>query len=168
MSSRLPQRFLFAALMVGNAVLSPASAIGQTTVTVDVVDFDFVNPSTGLHFDPVITVGDTVRWNWVNGVHSTTAALGQADFWDSGTPTTPPFTFDHQFNIGGTFNYYCKVHGFDLGGGMVAGMSGFVRVNPVPEPTLLLLTAGVFGTLAFGRRRGSAPLATAPAPPVND
>jgi plastocyanin len=165
MRGQLRQLLSLAALLIGNTVLLPASAIGQT-VTVDVVDFDFVNPSTGLHFDPVIPVGGTVRWNWVNGFHSTTAAVGQADFWDSGPVVPPPFTFDHTFNVAGTFNYYCRAHGIDAGGGQVAGMSGFVQV--VPEPSLLLLTAGVFGALEFGRRRRSTTLATQPISPVTD
>ncbi len=88
-------------------------------------------PST--HIDPVINVGDTVEWVWNSGaiLHSTTAAAGQMESWDSGVHSTP-FTFDHTFTQTGTFNYYCIVHGADIGGGQVIGMSGHVVVLGPP------------------------------------
>ena len=148
---------LVAALAIGIALLNSGRAEAQTTVSIDVFNFDFGNAATGTHIDPVINVGDTVHWVWQSGIHSTTAAAGQADSWDSGVQS-PAFTFDHTFNTPGVFNYYCQIHGFDIGGGQVSGMSGHVTVNPVPEPSLLLLAAGVVGAAAFGRkRRGSPP-----------
>ena len=145
---------LVAALAIAVVVLGSSRAEAQTTVTIDVFNFDFGNFSTLTHIDPVINVGDTVTWNWSQGIHSTTAALHQADFWDSGIQV-PAFTFSHTFLVPGTFNYYCQVHGFDNGDGTVGGMSGHVTVNPVPEPSWILLTGGLVGTMAFRRRRRS-------------
>jgi plastocyanin len=64
-----------------------------------------------------ITVGTTVRWNWVSGFHSTTSTGN----WDSGQHG-PPHNFSREFDTAGTFNYLCTVHG--------AMMSGTVVVNP--------------------------------------
>lgn len=102
-----------------------ASAWAGTT-TVQVASSDFVP-------DPVIQVGDTVQWVWSTGgsLHSTTAAAGQSESWDSGLHTQP-FTFRHTFTQAGTFNYYCRQHGGDLGGGSVAGMAGRVVVQSPP------------------------------------
>ncbi len=106
-----------------------SAATFAATNTLQVFNDDFGSaPST--HIDPTINVGDTVRWVWASGgiPHSTTAAAGQAESWDSGVHTQP-FSFDHTFTQAGTFNYYCSVHGFDAGGGNVAGMSGHVVVQ---------------------------------------
>jgi plastocyanin len=94
------------------------------TANVTVQDFSFnPNPVT-------IHVGDTVHWVWVNGMHSTTSAAGSIETWNSGVQMTAGFTFDHTFTHAGTFNYYCTVHGQDLGNGRVGGMSGTITVLP--------------------------------------
>ena len=102
-----------------------ASAPAATN-TIQIFNFDFgALPST--HINPIITLGDTVTWVWTNGTHSTTAAPGQLDSWDSGVHSTP-FTFSHTFSQLGTFNYYCSVHGFSTGCRGVGAMSGIVTV----------------------------------------
>ena len=73
-----------------------------------------------------IRVGDTVRWDWVASLHSTTSGSCAGGCvkdgkWDSGEHT-PPFTFSRTFNDAGSFPYWCTVHG--------AMMTGTVVVNP--------------------------------------
>jgi plastocyanin len=149
-------------LAVGLALaLVPGTAAAQTTVVIDVFNNDFglfgTPPSP---FDPTIAVGDTVRWHFVQGMHTTTSAAGQAESWSSPSlmPNLggdPPVFFDHTFTQVGSFNYYCTHHGFDLGGGQVVGMTGTITVQPVPEPVHGLLAATLAGGLAYGvRRRG--------------
>src|SRR5581483_5239852 len=145
-------------LALAGLALGPATAAAQQTVTIDVFNFDFGNASTGLHIDPVINVGDTVRWNWVNGFHSSTSAAGQAESWDSTLisapfPGDPAVTFDHTFTHAGTFAYYCMLHGFDNGNGTASGMSGLVIVQPVPEPASVLAVAGLAAAIVWGYRR---------------
>jgi plastocyanin len=121
---------LFACIGIVATLLRPVQA--QVTVDVHIYDFDF---GTAGHVasDPTINVGDTVHWIWdTTTPHSTTSAAGQAESWNSGIFSTPGTTFDHTFTQVGTFNYYCLVHGLDLGNGNVSLMSGSITV--VPEP----------------------------------
>jgi plastocyanin/type II secretory pathway pseudopilin PulG len=133
-------------LVAAAAGLSAAPAAAQRTVDIDVVDFDFVDPNTGQHLDPTITVGDTVRWTFRAPFHTTTSATGQAESWDSGIRDVGQ-TFSHRFTNVGTFSYVCAVHSFN--------MQGQVIVQPVPEPHLILaLAAAAGGVAAAARRRG--------------
>jgi plastocyanin len=98
------------------------------TNTIQVFNLDFGSaPST--HIDPVIQPGDTVAWVWASdGIpHSTTAAPGQLENWDS-TLHTEPFSFSHTFQNVGTFGYYCTLHGLNAGCGNGSAMSGKVIV----------------------------------------
>jgi plastocyanin len=104
-----------------------ALATLAATNTINIVNFDFVSPQTSTHVDPTIILGDTVQWVWVSGFHSTTAAAGQLETWDSGQHF-PPFTNTHTFSELGTFNYRCTVHGSDTGCGHAGGMSGKITV----------------------------------------
>jgi prepilin-type N-terminal cleavage/methylation domain-containing protein len=156
-------------LALAGLALGPGAAAAQTTFNIDVYNFDFgdfsVTPPA--HVDPMIHVGDTVHWRWVNGLHSTTSVAGIAESWDSGIQSTVGFTFDHTFTHVGTFEYYCQVHGVDNGNGTAGGlMHGSVIVQPVPEPSSVLLVASVAGGLAYGcRRRARLPAGLASRPP---
>src|SRR6266498_3557539 len=87
----------------------------KAQVIVHVYDLDFsLNPKGEPVVDPVISVGDTVRWVWDEGFHSTTSAAGQSLLWDSGNHL-PEFHFDFTFTQPGSFKYFCDFHGFDLG-----------------------------------------------------
>ena len=116
-----------------------------------IFDDDFsLNPAGGMIEDPVIQVGDTVRWIWEDEDHGTTTVAGIAEQWDSGMPHDIGFTFDHTFTHTGTFWYYCVMHGFDNGDGTAEGMAGTVTV--VPGPGTGVIVAGLAG-LGLRRRR---------------
>src|SRR5882724_10428529 len=69
----------------------------EAQVIVHVYDFDFsLNPKAQPVLDPVINIGDTVRWVWDEGSHSTTSATGQSLSWNSGDHS-PEFHFDFTF-----------------------------------------------------------------------
>ena len=58
-----------------------------------------------------VTVGDTVRWEWSSGSHTTTSGVipGGAASWDH--PITSSNTFyEYPVTIAGTFNYVCTPH----------------------------------------------------------
>jgi plastocyanin len=114
------------------------SALGATN-TIEVFNFDFGVAATLTHVDPTIHPGDTVRWIWVSGLHSVTAAGGQLESWDSGVHL-PPFTNTHTFTELGTFNYFCSVHGSGDGCGHVASMSGKVIVTLPNTPAYRVTT----------------------------
>lgn len=88
-----------------------------------------VNVGPGNIFDPAsVTVlpGDTVRWNFLEALHSTTSdATTGPETWDSGVVFTSGGSFSRIFNTPGVYPYYCSVHSFP-GGTM---MNGVVRVD---------------------------------------
>ena len=72
--------------------------------TVHIYNFDFsLYPAGEPVAAPTILPGDTVRWVWDQGFHSTTAVLGQLEFWDSAVQSGG--TFDRVFAVPGVFNY---------------------------------------------------------------
>lgn len=131
------------------AMISPGAL--AETVNVNVFSFDFSAAPVGQPIvDPTINVGDTIRWVWVNGLHDTTSVAGVSSAWASDIMSAP-FNFEHTFTTPGTYQYYCSLHGFDLGNGTAGGMSGIITV--VPEPASLgLLILGASALLAQRRR----------------
>lgn len=88
----------------------------STTINVSVSSFQFSPASIS------VQVGDTVRWNWLNGSHTTTcdgSALTSrpagAAAWNSSINSVIN-TFAYKVTVAGTYNYKCIPHG---GGGMV-------------------------------------------------
>jgi glucose/arabinose dehydrogenase len=113
--------------------LLASERLAAATVGVNVTDFSFA-PRT-------VTVqrGDTVRWSWVKGSHSTTSGIpgSPSGQWDSGVQSAG-FRFQHTFDRAGSFPYFCTPHG-------ASGMAGSVIVrdsstgsspleNPVKPP----------------------------------
>jgi len=86
---------------------------------------------SGITFSPddiTVTVGDTVRWSNVQGIHNVRA---DDNSFTSGPPAPAPWTYNHVFTSAGNNPYYCEPHGTPGGG----GMSGVVIVqNPVSVP----------------------------------
>lgn len=126
--------------------LAASPSFAATTV-IKVFSFDFgANPP--VHSDPVIELGDTVSWVWAGGIHTTTSAAGMTESWNSGFKSSG--NFDHTFTHLGSFAYYCSLHGGDLGGGSVSGMSGKVIVANgfVPGTATVVRGKTVSGTVA--------------------
>jgi prepilin-type N-terminal cleavage/methylation domain-containing protein len=144
-STQLPRTGIYLVLALASLSLTPFTASAQTTVFVDVFDFDFGDFNTRTGFDPTITVGDTVTWRFQEGFHTTTSDTGQAEQWDSGI-LFPPETFSHQFTNTGDFTYVCTLH-------TTLGMSGVIHVQPIPEPSTGLLAAAIVGLVGSGGRR---------------
>jgi len=82
----------------------------------------------GSQFKPVtltVAAGTTVTWQNGDGIaHTVTSATGSADTYDMALASG---TVSHQFATAGTYNYYCKNHGFN--GTPPTGMHGTITVQ---------------------------------------
>jgi len=77
-------------------------------------------------------VGDTVRWTWVSGSHTTTSATvpNGAATWDSQINSSNN-QFDYKVTVAGTYGYVCTPH---AGSGMVgtfnaSSVTGIQNIN---------------------------------------
>ncbi len=122
---------LICATFVASALACIASPPALAAV-IDVYVFNFefsVNPEGQSIVDPVITVGDTIRWIHAGGNHTTTAVAGIPEQWNSPITSSVP-VFQHTFTQIGTWHYYCIPHGVDNGNQTASGMAGIVTVLP--------------------------------------
>ncbi|MHC1707397.1 MAG: CARDB domain-containing protein [Bacteroidales bacterium] len=99
-----------------------------TKHTILVSNFSFTPSSL-----PNVILGDTIRWQWVSGFHTTTSSSipFQATAWDvlitSGNPV-----YEYKPTKTGTYNYVCTPH-------IPVGMIGsFTVSNPVALPDLVI------------------------------
>jgi plastocyanin len=99
-------------LLLVLAAAAPASAMDWT---VDVTpDFAFAPK------DQTIQVGDTVKWTFTDGGHTTTARPDQPDSWNSGLKEEGQ-TFEKTFTTPGRYQYICKPHRDFMRGTIVVG-----------------------------------------------
>lgn len=86
-----------------------------------------------------INVGDTVRWNDVNGMHDTVSGSSgvPSGEWNSNTQfgrlMRAGESFSHTFNRSGTFPYYCTPH-WEIG---MVGTITVLGVNSAPNVSIL-------------------------------
>jgi plastocyanin len=113
-----------------------------------------------------VASGDTVTWTNQSGAPHTVTRCDAANCsgTDGGTGTDPSFDMsvasangtavNHTFTAAGTYNYYCKIHGFSV-------MHGTVTVQGQTAPTTTAPAATTTTT-----RATTAPPAAAPAAAV--
>lgn len=121
-------------LLAAAAVTFGSTAAMAEIIDVRIYNFDFSATPSGPPVDPVINVGDTVRWTWTGGFHDVTSVFDDSESFASITTSTIGFTFQHTFTEPGIHWYYCSIHGFDNGDGTSGGMSGTVTVMQAAEP----------------------------------
>ena len=100
----------------------------QTTHVVQASDFEFTPAEL------TIAKGDTVKWVWVNGMHTTTSdTTSGATVWDALLDQSHP-SYSYVFNQTGMFPYYCIYHvSFGMKGTITVGPATVVKsVNSVP------------------------------------
>ena len=110
--------FIFSAFLILSL-----NAVNHTIITV------------GNTFSPdtlTINVGDTVTWeNNDLGFHNANGSLSvfpnNPVGFTSGSATTGLWTFEHIFNLAGTYNYQCDPHAS-------MGMNGIIIVNSISVP----------------------------------
>jgi plastocyanin len=79
-----------------------------------------------------VAVGDTIRWQWVSGFHTTysiTSSIpANAATWS--TPINSSTTiFEYKVSVPGNYVYACNYHGTISSNGTPGGMSGSFQVN---------------------------------------
>lgn len=84
------------------------------------------------YFNPssvVVSVGDTIRWQWDNGIHTTTSGVIPvgADAWDESI-TSGSQNFEYPVTVSGSYSYVCTLH-------TAMGMTGTFTASGI-TPTL--------------------------------
>lgn len=79
-------------------------------------------------------VGDTIRWVWDGGSHTTTSSTipSGAQGWDSPISSAIP-SFEYKISVAGTYNYLCTPHASmgQVGSFTAAGAAPTLNVSPV-------------------------------------
>jgi plastocyanin len=113
--------------------------------TISVQDFVFV-PSQLTN----VRIGDTVRWIWVSGTHTTTSTSipNGAAAWDHPI-TSSSLSFDYIPSVPGTYDYHCSIH-------FAMGMTGsFTVTNPTgiqdvwKNPSVIVYPNPFFNRVTF-------------------
>lgn len=112
--------FIFFAFIL----LLSGTTFPQTTHIVQVSNFVFTPANL------TIAKGDTVKWVWVSGVHTTTSdSTTGVDVWNANIDQSHP-TFSFVFSSPGIHNYYCIYH-------VSIGMKGTITVA---QPTAVAVS----------------------------
>jgi plastocyanin len=85
------------------------------------------------HFDPVkfdAVVGDSVKFIWDNGEHTTTSAAipGAAEAWDEPINSSNK-TFIYVIKVAGDYTYFCKKHGDQVASFTASGTLAVQLIN---------------------------------------
>ncbi len=101
------------------AFLLFVSTAYSTTWTVQAAGFSFT-PST-----VAVTVGDTVKWQWVEGIHTTTSTTipAGAAAWNAPLDAVNT-TYKYVVTLPGMYNYICIPH-------QTFGMVGVINASPI-------------------------------------
>lgn len=97
--------------------------------TVEVENFQFSPASL------TVNVGDTIRWVWVSGAHTTTSSAipAGAATWNKAMNQSSQ-TFMYRVTTAGIYNYVCTPHAPGMAGSFtasgVSGVSGAVPAEP--------------------------------------
>ncbi len=128
---RSVSKFQLAVLVVCLSLVTMGSVQAAGGNTVDVINDEFIPPST------MITTGDTVTWTRVEGFHNVRSDDGSWGNDPSGSWTT----FTHTFTAPGTYEYYCEIHS-DPEGVPGEDMNGVVIVQAPTAVSVGNIAAG--------------------------
>jgi len=98
----------------------------STKWVVTVANFQFTPSSL-----PSVSPGDTIRWEWVSGTHTTTSTSvpGGASTWDAPIDAVNTF-FEYPTTAAGTYDYHCMHHPVMTGSFTVTGVLPTLNVTP--------------------------------------
>jgi len=124
-------------------ILSFYITANATKFVVSVSNYQF-NPASIAN----VIVGDTIRWEWINGSHTTTSTTipATAATWDHPINSTSTF-FEYKVVVAGTYNYKCTPHeSMGMTGSFVASVAGIgeasssANISIYPEPAITSVT----------------------------
>jgi len=104
-------RHSFTTLIVAALLLAMTAVATATKHIVNVANFSFTPAKT--HVAP----GDTVRWVWSSGLHTTTSDPTSSKSWNSPTLSGSGQFFDVAFALAdgpGPFPYHCAIHSLSM------------------------------------------------------
>ena len=98
----------------------------STKWVVSVADFQFTPSSI-----PNVSLGDTIRWEWVSGTHTTTSTTipAGAPTWDEPIDNVNTF-YEYIPVMEGTYNYFCMHHPSMVASFMVTNPAPTLNVTP--------------------------------------
>ena len=101
------------------------TGLHATTYTVNVSNFAF-SPSSL----PSVFVGDTIKWVWVSGSHTTTSVSvpAGAAAWDN-PMNSASTTFSYPITVAGTYTYKCSMHASMTGSFTATASSGIESLS---------------------------------------
>ncbi len=98
----------------------------STKWVVSVANFQFTPTSL-----PNVSVGDTIRWEWVSGTHTTTSTTIPAGAWTWDAPIDASnMVYEYKAILVGTYNYTCMHHPTMLASFTVTGFVPTLNVTP--------------------------------------
>lgn len=115
-------RFIFLNIFALALVVSAHA----TTTIIQVADFSFTPNNV------TVNVGDTVKWQWVSGSHTTTSngVPTGAFTWNSSINSAIP-TFTYPVTQAGLYLFHCVPHASTMTGSIMANIpSGVSNINP--------------------------------------
>lgn len=134
--------YLFALLAAVNC-----TSLFATTHTVQVRDFEFIPANVNAQ------VGDTVRWVWVNGSHTSTSAVIPTGALPWNSPINQTIqSFSYKVTRPGEYNYFCTPHAPSMAGTITVTSTGIGEnynfsdwvAYPQPFTDELTLSTGKF------------------------
>jgi hypothetical protein len=93
---------------------------------VNVTDFSFTPSNL-----PNVLVGDTIKWQWISGMHHTTTSTtipAGAPVWDAPLNGTTQ-TFFYIVSVPGNYNYVCTPHAPGMAGQFTANIIGITPIQ---------------------------------------
>ncbi|HBO74329.1 MAG: hypothetical protein A2W97_07135 [Bacteroidetes bacterium GWE2_40_63] len=118
---------------------------------------------SGTSFSPsniTVIVGDTVRWEWSAGSHTTTSKVipNGAEAWDSPLTSTST-SFEYKVTVEGTYNYVCTPHeSLGMKGSFTANVTNAINENspllnftiyPNPASSFINITTDINGEVVL-------------------
>ena len=123
----------------------PLASVFATKHVIDVQNYSF-NPSSITN----VQVGDTIRWVWVSGSHTTTSTTipSGAASWDQPINSTSTF-YEYKVMLPGTYDYKCTPHAaMGMVGSFQVAAAATLSVTPANQNVAATAGTTVFSVVS--------------------